>query len=84
MEPLSWLLLQNNWIKSIYKTLPNIYHKYFFAKVLNGWKPLAIFTKISTNDVWQGPKYALVYGFSLWYTPEVFYKKEVLQISQIF
>ena len=67
MEPLSWLLLRNNWIKSIYKTLPNIYHKYFFAKVLSGWKPLAIFTKISTKDVWQGPKYTRVYGFSLWY-----------------
>ena len=30
----------------------------YFAKVVNGWKPLTISLKSSILDVWQGAKYA--------------------------
>ena len=39
-------------------TFSNIYDEAFFAKRLNGWKPLTILQKGSITDTWQGSKYA--------------------------
>ena len=32
----------------------------FFAKIIEGWKPLIIFEKKSILDVWQGSEYVWV------------------------
>ena len=36
-----------------------------FPKLVNSWKPLAILTKSSILDIWQGSEYASVY-YSIW------------------
>ena len=44
-----------------------------FAKIVNKWKPLTIFAKHSSFDVWQGSEYA----------SDVDYLKPLLQATTI-
>ena len=60
----------SNYIHSFQRRIqnPGKHLRDFFAKIINGMKPLTIFTKLFILDVSQGSKYAIYLSFCLVFT----------------